>query len=58
MYNWKYMEKKLHLERYMQLRNDCGPSVFKERDWVGLTFADLRLWMFLKNNQLSRVDFA
>ena len=37
---------KLQLEQYMQLKNDCGPSVFKERAWAGLTSGDLRLYFF------------
>ena len=31
MYEWKLLENKLQLERCIQLKNDRGPSVLKER---------------------------
>ena len=47
-------KNKLQLEQYMQLKNDCGPSVFKERVSAGLTSGNWHLY-FLKLKQSNSV---
>ena len=39
----------------MQLKNDCGPSVFKECARAGLTFGDFRLYFFSNSVTLDRM---